>query len=103
MSQPRLRWLALITGVLTALSVAATPASASTTPYVHGDQTVPVYSYANAVRESVWVQTDLDNDHDGVGDKVAVDLVRPRAAAAAPRKEPVVMEASPYYSSCGRG
>ncbi|MFI6073540.1 Xaa-Pro dipeptidyl-peptidase [Actinoplanes sp. NPDC051343] len=103
MSKPRLRWLALLAGVLTALSVTATPASASTTPYVHGNQTVPVYSYANAVRESVWVQTGLDNDHDGVGDKVAVDLVRPREAAADRLKVPVVMEASPYYACCGRG
>jgi X-Pro dipeptidyl-peptidase len=103
MSKPRLRWLALIAGVLTALSVAATPASASTIPYVHGDHTVPVYSYANAIRESVWVQTGLDNDHDGVGDKVAVDLVRPREAAAGHLKVPVVMEASPYYACCGRG
>jgi X-Pro dipeptidyl-peptidase len=99
MSKPRLRWLALIAGVLTALSVAATPASASTKPFVHGDQTVPVYSYADAIRESVWVQTGLDNDHDGVGDKVAVDLVRPRS----PLRFPVIMEASPYYACCGRG
>src|SRR4051794_32828830 len=103
MSKPRLRWLALIAGVLTALSVTATPASASTIPYVHGDHTVPVYSYANAIRESVWVQTGLDNDHDGVGDKVAVDLVRPREAAAAHLRVPVIMEASPYYACCGRG
>jgi X-Pro dipeptidyl-peptidase len=106
MSKPRLRWLALIVGALTALSVAATPANASTKPtipYVHGTQTVPVYSYADAIRESVWVQTDLDNDHDGVGDKVAVDLVRPREADAAHLRVPVVMEASPYYACCGRG
>lgn len=104
MPKSRLRWIALIAGVLTALSVTATPASASTTtPYVHGDQTVPVYSYADAIRESVWVQTNLDNDHDGVGDKVAVDLVRPREAAASRIKVPVVMEASPYYACCGRG
>lgn len=106
MSKPRLRWLALIVGALTALSVAGTPANASTKPtipYVHGTQTVPVYSYADAIRESVWVQTGLDNDHDGVGDKVAVDLVRPREADAAHLRVPVVMEASPYYACCGRG
>jgi X-Pro dipeptidyl-peptidase len=106
MSKPRLRWLALIVGALTALSVTATPANAATktkVPYVHGTETVPAYSYANAIRESVWVQTDLDNDHDGVGDKIAVDLVRPREAAAAGLRVPVIMEASPYYACCGRG
>ena len=106
MSKPQLRWLALIAAVLTALSVAVSPAGAATKttlPYVHGTQTVPTYSYANAIRESVWVQTSLDNDHDGVGDKIAVDLVRPREAAAAGVRVPVVMEASPYYACCGRG
>jgi X-Pro dipeptidyl-peptidase len=60
---------------------------------------VPVYSYQNAVRESVWVQTSLDNDGDGVPDKVAVDIVRPRAQV----KVPVILEGSPYYACCGRG
>src|ERR1700753_2016170 len=106
MSKPQLRWLALIAAVLTALSLAASPASAATKtalPYVHGTQTVPTYSYANAIRESVWVQTGLDNDHDGDRDKIAVDLGRPREAAAAGLRVPVVMEASPYYACCGRG
>src|SRR5262249_43184967 len=70
-------------------------------PHIQGTQTVPVYDYANAVRESVWVTTRLDNDKDGVPDKVAVDLVRPREAAAG--KVPVIMDASPYYQCCGRG
>jgi X-Pro dipeptidyl-peptidase len=82
---------------------AAFAAPAGDRPFVHGTGTVPVYSYANAIRESVWVRTSLDNDHDGVPDKVAVDLVRPREAAQAHVKVPVVMEASPYYSCCGRG
>ena len=95
--------LAAVAGILAALTLTATPASAAPVPYVHGTGTVPVYSYANAVRESVWVQTGLDNDGDGKPDKVAVDLVRPREAAAAHLRVPVVMEASPYYSCCGRG
>ncbi|WP_353945949.1 Xaa-Pro dipeptidyl-peptidase [Streptomyces sp. HUAS MG91] len=63
----------------------------------------PVYSYENAVRESVWVDTRLDGDGDGRTDRVAVDIVRPREAAAQGRKVPVIMDASPYYSCCGRG
>ncbi len=98
----------LVLAVAAAIAVtlaAAAPAQAHSPapPYVHGTSTVPVYSYADAVRESVWVQTRLDNDHDGVPDKVAVDLVRPREAASAHLKVPVVMEASPYYTCCGRG
>ncbi|MFE2558850.1 Xaa-Pro dipeptidyl-peptidase [Streptomyces sp. NPDC059352] len=63
----------------------------------------PVHSYADAVRESVWVDTGLDGDGDGRGDRVAVDIVRPREPAAAGRKIPVIMDASPYYACCGRG
>ncbi|EYT82870.1 x-prolyl-dipeptidyl aminopeptidase [Streptomyces sp. Tu 6176] len=63
----------------------------------------PVYSYADAVRESVWVDTGLDGDGDGKSDRVAADIVRPREAAQQGRKVPVIMDASPYYSCCGRG
>ncbi|MEV7986620.1 Xaa-Pro dipeptidyl-peptidase [Micromonospora sp. NPDC085948] len=72
-------------------------------PHVVGDQTVPAYSYADAIRESVWVQTRADSDGDGVRDRVAVDLVRPREAAVAGVRVPVIMDASPYYLCCGRG
>ncbi|GAA3388478.1 Xaa-Pro dipeptidyl-peptidase [Streptomyces roseoviridis] len=63
----------------------------------------PVYSYADAVRESVWVDTGLDADADGRPDRVAADIVRPREPAAAGRRIPVIMDASPYYACCGRG
>lgn len=63
----------------------------------------PVYSYDKAIRESVWVDTKLDGDGDGRTDRVAVDIVRPREAARHGRKVPVIMDASPYYSCCGRG
>ncbi|WP_329612720.1 Xaa-Pro dipeptidyl-peptidase [Streptomyces brevispora] len=83
------------------LGTAVAPASAATAvPHIRGNSTVPVYSYADAIRESVWVQTPLDNDHDGVPDKVAVDVVRPRAGNI---RVPVIMMASPYNSRIGRG
>ncbi|WP_394820778.1 Xaa-Pro dipeptidyl-peptidase [Pendulispora albinea] len=66
-------------------------------------ESTPIYSYANAIRESVWVTTSLDNDGDGKPDKVAVDIVRPREAVSAGVKVPVILEASPYYKSPGRG
>ncbi len=49
------------------------------------------------------MDTGLDLDRDGGHDRVAVDIVRPREAAAEGRKVPVIMDASPYYSCCGRG
>ncbi|MFJ2865140.1 Xaa-Pro dipeptidyl-peptidase [Kitasatospora sp. NPDC087314] len=89
------------TVLVAVIGAAAAPASASTAvPHIRGTSTVPVYSYADAIRESVWVQTPLDNDHDGVPDKVAVDVVRPRAGNV---RVPVIMTASPYNASVGRG
>ncbi|MEW1724839.1 Xaa-Pro dipeptidyl-peptidase [Streptomyces sp. NPDC093109] len=63
----------------------------------------PVHSYENAIRETVWVDTGLDGDGDGRTDRVAVDIVRPSEPARRGRKIPVIMDASPYYSCCGRG
>ncbi|MEV4658633.1 Xaa-Pro dipeptidyl-peptidase [Micromonospora sp. NPDC049301] len=98
---------ALPTTPLAAAPVPGTPAAPAwhrpTPPHVVGDQTVPAYSYADAIRESVWVETRADSDGDGVRDRVAVDLVRPREAAAAGVRVPVIMDASPYYLCCGRG
>lgn len=105
---PRPKWTAtLVTGLIAAATtILPAPASAATpsqVPYVQGDSTVPRYSYANAIRESIWVETPLDNDGDGRPDRVAVDMVRPREAAQSGVKVPVIMEASPYYQCCGRG
>ncbi|WP_155055848.1 Xaa-Pro dipeptidyl-peptidase [Streptomyces blattellae] len=85
-----------VAGLLAAL---LTPAAAHGAPR----ESRPVYSYGNAVREAVWVDTGLDGDGDGRSDRVAVDIVRPREPAQQGRKIPVIMDASPYYSCCGRG
>ncbi|MGW1721593.1 Xaa-Pro dipeptidyl-peptidase [Streptomyces sp. NPDC002306] len=93
-------WRTLATAAVAALLAAfLAPAAAHGTPR----ESRPVYSYADAVREAVWVDTGLDGDGDGRSDRVAADIVRPREAAAQGRKVPVIMDASPYYSCCGRG
>ncbi|GEC03072.1 X-Pro dipeptidyl-peptidase [Streptomyces spinoverrucosus] len=93
-------WRPLATAAIAALTATLlTPATAHTAPRT----SQPVYSYENAVREAVWVDTGLDGDGDGRTDRVAVDIVRPREAAQRGRKIPVIMDASPYYSCCGRG
>ncbi|WP_217178390.1 Xaa-Pro dipeptidyl-peptidase [Streptomyces sp. AC495_CC817] len=83
------------------LAALLTPAAAQAAPAPKESR--PVYSYAHAVRESVWVDTGLDGDGDGRNDRVAADIVRPREPARQGRKVPVIMDASPYYSCCGRG
>jgi len=93
-------WRPLATAAIAALMAAfLTPLAAHAAPR----ESQPVYSYDNAVREAVWVDTGLDGDGDGRHDRVAVDIVRPREPAQQGRKIPVIMDASPYYSCCGRG
>jgi X-Pro dipeptidyl-peptidase len=93
-------WRPLATVVIAVLTAAfLTPAAAHGSPR----ESRPVYSYENAVREAVWVDTGLDGDGDGRTDRVAVDIVRPAEPARQGRKVPVIMDASPYYSCCGRG
>lgn len=93
-------WRSLATAAVAALvAVLVTPMAAHPAP----QESRPVHSYENAVREAVWVDTGLDGDSDGKSDRVAVDIVRPREPAQQGRKIPVIMDASPYYSCCGRG
>ncbi|MGN9758521.1 Xaa-Pro dipeptidyl-peptidase [Streptomyces sp. SD31] len=93
-------WRPLATVATAALMATfLTPATAHTAPR----ESRPVHSYENAIREAVWVDTGLDHDRDGKTDRVAVDIVRPREMAQQGRKVPVIMDASPYYSCCGRG
>ena len=92
---------AALLGVLLAPTGAWGAQPASGAPPAKGSK--PVYSYSDAIRESVWVDTGLDGDGDGRTDRVAVDIVRPRETARQGRKIPVIMDASPYYSSLGRG
>ncbi|MEU5897332.1 Xaa-Pro dipeptidyl-peptidase [Streptomyces venezuelae] len=102
----RILWRTLLTAALAALiaglmspGAAQGAAEASRTP--RGSR--PVYSYEDAIRESVWVDTRIDGDADGRTDRVAVDIVRPRELDRRGRRIPVIMDASPYYACCGRG
>ncbi|MFB9517703.1 Xaa-Pro dipeptidyl-peptidase [Streptomyces purpureus] len=98
---------AALMSVLVTPATAVTPPAAFTAPAPGqgppGRESRPVHSYADAIRESVWVDTGLDGDGDGRTDRVAADIVRPREPAANGRRIPVIMDASPYYACCGRG
>src|ERR1700742_2493940 len=87
-----------LVGVLSGLLVM--PASAKDPAFVVADGVPqPIHSFADAVRETVWVDIGLDLDGNGVGDRVATDIVRPATAAPVP----VIIDASPYYVTSGRG
>ncbi|MGP3999806.1 Xaa-Pro dipeptidyl-peptidase [Streptomyces sp. 8N706] len=100
----RIQWRTLVPAALAALMAVLVqpPAGAEAAPAALGESR-PVYSYDGALRESVWVDTGVDGDTDGRADRVAVDIIRPREPAQQGRRIPVIMDASPYYSCCGRG
>jgi X-Pro dipeptidyl-peptidase len=85
----RLLGLVALLALVPVLSAAAAPVSS---PAVRA--TTDIYSYANAIRQTVWVDT-------GHG-RVAADIIRPRELDATARI-PVIMEAGPYFTCCGRG
>jgi X-Pro dipeptidyl-peptidase len=104
----RIHWKSVVAVVVTALlalltAPTAAHATARGSGTVRQELSQPDYSYADAIREAVWVDTGLDGDGDGRTDRVAVDIVRPSEPAEAGRRVPVIMDASPYYSCCGRG
>lgn len=90
--------------VLVMLSLAA-PVNAAPAPAlrIEGGVSAPQFSYADAIRETVWVDTGLDLDADGQRDRVAADIIRPSETDRRGQQVPVIMDASPYYSCCGRG
>ncbi|RYG72203.1 Xaa-Pro dipeptidyl-peptidase [Lentibacillus lipolyticus] len=64
--------------------------------------TEPVYSYEDAIRETIYVESSLDSDKGGERDRIAVDIIRPKETED-DLQVPVIMDASPYYESLGRG
>lgn len=85
---------------VTLLAVTATPASAVPTPpriVVTEGGTQPVFDYAQAIRERLWVETSVDSDSDGQPDRVEVRVIRP-AGTGQGLKVPVIFQPSPYYA-----
>jgi X-Pro dipeptidyl-peptidase len=67
-----------------------------------GLTTRPILSYEDAVRETVYVESTVDNDEDGAPDRLALDVIRPRLTELG-LTVPVILESSPYYATVGRG
>ncbi|MFD1933746.1 Xaa-Pro dipeptidyl-peptidase [Nonomuraea mangrovi] len=92
---------------LTLVATTAPPAQAAapaTAPAItiDGDRSQPVFSYADAVREHVYVESPIDSDADGRLDRVRVDIIRPKESGPS-LKVPVIIDESPYYDNSGRG
>lgn len=68
-------------------------------PVVKDGMMQPVLEFADSsqiIRQSLWVETNFDSDHDGKPDRVHVQVVRPGAAEKAGLKIPTIMRSSPY-------
>ncbi|HEU5029308.1 MAG TPA: Xaa-Pro dipeptidyl-peptidase [Spirillospora sp.] len=83
----------------------AAPASARSAPAapphrltVAGGETQPVFSRADAVTQTVNIETTADSDHDGVRDRVQLRIMRPKETDTAGLKVPTIMEPSPYWA-----
>jgi X-Pro dipeptidyl-peptidase len=65
--------------------------------------TAPNFSYKDAIRERVFIPVaGIDSDGNGITDRVAVDIVRPKESGPS-LKVPAIIDDSPYYTSVGRG
>nr|CTQ92221.1 FIG01121735: hypothetical protein [Kibdelosporangium sp. MJ126-NF4] len=78
-----------------ALAMVALPAAAGNASPGTGAMSEPKYSYADAIRETAYVESSVDGDHDGRNDRIAADIIRPRESANG-LKVPVIMVPSPY-------
>ncbi|WP_264740097.1 Xaa-Pro dipeptidyl-peptidase [Cytobacillus firmus] len=93
---------------MTLSSLAYTPGNAAAkekpvqTAQIEDAKSQPIYSYEEAIRETVYVESTLDSDENGKADRIAVDIIRPKETEEG-LKVPVIMDASPYYESLGRG
>ncbi|TDB98603.1 CocE/NonD family hydrolase [Micromonospora fluostatini] len=105
MRRPWRRGLAVLS--VTALAVLgvspqAVAADEPPTIVVTDGVTQPVFGYADAIRERLFVESTFDSDKDGLRDIIAFDVMRPKATEDG-LKVPVVMDASPYYTTLCRG
>ena len=93
---------ALIASIAPAGSAASHSAAPRRAVVVRHGVTQPVFSYAGAVRETVYVQSYVDQDGNGRPDLLATDIIRP-AETDHGLRVPTIYEMSPYYQGLGRG
>ncbi|MEV4218017.1 Xaa-Pro dipeptidyl-peptidase [Nonomuraea sp. NPDC049725] len=96
--RPALIAAVLVLGTATPVHAAASAPAVT----VENGRTQPVFSYADAVREHVYVESPVDSDADGRLDRVRVDIIRPKESGPGLRV-PVIIDESPYYDNSGRG
>lgn len=90
------RGTVLIGALVIAAPVAAVAQDAPPEVVVEDGMTQPVFAFDDAIEERVYVETEVDSNHDGVLDRVAIDISRPRETETGDLRVPVIFEHSPY-------
>jgi X-Pro dipeptidyl-peptidase len=101
--------LRLVVGAVTAFALFALPAAPaaadepSPPPWlqVENGVTQPVFQFANAIEEVVFVESEVDSDGDGALDRIRIRISRPGETESQEIKVPVVFEHSPYRGNLG--
>ncbi|MGN1401035.1 MAG: Xaa-Pro dipeptidyl-peptidase [Bacillus sp. (in: firmicutes)] len=88
--------------LLSSLGISSPASAKGKAPSFPHEETKPIYSYEEAIRETIYVESKLDTDQNGEYDRIAVDIIRPKETDSK-SKVPIIMDASPYYESMGRG
>ena len=97
-----MRFATLVWSVLAIGLAGATPAAAAP-PLGPDGTTAPVRDYAQAVRERVVIpQPGIDQDANGVPDKITIDIIRP-AGTGPSDQVPAIIDPSPYYTTSCKG
>jgi X-Pro dipeptidyl-peptidase len=100
------RALAVAAAALATLLLSAAPAAAQerTPPpwlKLDGGVTQPMFEFATAIEETVFVESEVDSDGDGQLDRVRIRISRPRETDTLGYQVPVVFEHSPYRGNLG--
>ena len=96
-----MRRVGLVVGAVALALCCAGPAFAQSLPTVVDGKTATVSDYDQAIRERVYIPNGLDADLDGVEDRTAIEIMRPRESSPT-MKVPAIVAPSPYYTSALR-
>ena len=84
-------------GIALVMLLAGAPAATAPPGIVVRDgMTQPAFSYADAVREKLFVESPVDTDRDGKKDRVAIYVTRPKETGQG-LKVASILEGSPYF------
>jgi X-Pro dipeptidyl-peptidase len=99
------RALAATLALVVVLAAAAPATAQERTPppwlNIQDGVTQPVFPFANAIEQTVFVESEVDSDGDGRKDRVRIQISRPGETATQGIKVPVIFEHSPYRGDLG--